>query len=216
MSRTEQLAERLVGDLQPVAVLPRPIRRAVAAGTGLMAAGASVILLFADRNVLRWRMAESGSLFAVELLASLLTAAAALLAAFQLSIPGASRRWLLLPIGSAVAWLIVSGLGCYRDLLRNGPAGAGVQHGPDCLLFILASSLLVAPPIAWLLSRARPIEPLPVAVAGGLAAAALSAFLLQFFHPFTVTFLDLGVHVLAVLLVIGLLALLRRPMLRPA
>ncbi len=216
MNRTEHLAERLAGSLQPVSVLPRPSRRAVAAGAVLTAAGALVILLFADRDMLRWRMAEGGSLFAVDLLASFLTAVAALLAAFQLSIPGSSRRWLLLPIGSALAWLTVSGVGCYRDLLRNGPAGAGVQHGTDCLLFILASSLFVAPPIVWLLSRARPIEPMPVAIAGGLATAAFSAFLLQFFHPFTVTFLDLAVHLAAVLLVVGLVALLRRPILRPA
>ncbi len=216
MNSSEQLAERLAADLRPVTALATPTRRAFSAGALLLLASLAAILLFADGQVLRWRVAEGGVLLILDMAASLLTAAAALLAAFQLSIPGASRRWLLLPIASALAWLTVSGLGCYRDLLRNGPGGIGVAHGTDCLLFILASSIVVAPPIAWLLSRARPIEPMPVAIAGGLAAAALSAFLLQFFHPFTVTFLDLAVHVLAVLLVIGILAVLRRPMLRPA
>ena len=41
-------------------------------------------------------------------------------------------------------------------------------------------------------------------ITGGLGAASLAAFLLQFFHPFDVTFMDLAVHAFAVTLV-GLL-----------
>ena len=71
-------------------------------------------------------------------------------------------------------------------------------------------------PLLWLLSRARPIDPAPVALLGGLGAAALAAFLLQFFHPFQVTFIDLAFHLLAVTIVIGGAALVRRRALRPA
>jgi hypothetical protein len=39
-----------------------------------------------------------------------------------------------------------------------------------------------------------PLEPVRVAAMGALGVAALAAAALQFFHPFDVTFLDLGVH----------------------
>jgi len=44
------------------------------------------------------------------------------------------------------------------------------------------------------------------AAVGGLGAAAISAFLLQFFHPFEVTVVDLGVHLAGVLALISLSA----------
>jgi hypothetical protein len=66
------------------------------------------------------------------------------------------------------------------------------------------------------LSRARPIDPLPVALLGGLGTAALSAFVLLFFHQTAVTFIDLAVHLVAILLVMGAAAMLRRQTLSPA
>jgi hypothetical protein len=45
---------------------------------------------------------------------------------------------------------------------------------------------------------------------GGLGVAALSAFVLQFFHPFDVTVMDLATHLAAVALVIGGAALAER------
>jgi hypothetical protein len=70
--------------------------------------------------------------------------------------------------------------------------------------------------LLWLLARARPIEPVPVALTAGLGIAALAAFLLQFFHPFAVTFLDLATHLAAVLLVVGAATLFNRRALAPA
>ena len=45
---------------------------------------------------------------------------------------------------------------------------------------------------------------------GGLGIAGLAAFVLQFFHPFDVTVIDLAVHLMAVLLVMGAAALVSR------
>ena len=61
----------------------------------------------------------------------------------------------------------------------------------------LGVSLLV------LLRRSRPLAPAPVTAVGGLGVAALAAFLLQFFHPFDVTFMDLSVHLFAVGIVVA-------------
>ncbi len=55
-----------------------------------------------------------------------------------------------------------------------------------------------------------------MALLGGLGVAAVSAITLQFFHPFAVTFLDLGMHFLAILIVVGIVGLFHRRMLAPA
>jgi hypothetical protein len=60
------------------------------------------------------------------------------------------------------------------------------------------------------LRRARPLQPLPVAVTAALGVAALAAFVLQFFHPFDSTVIDLTMHAAAVLVVVGLAAAARR------
>jgi uncharacterized membrane protein len=55
-----------------------------------------------------------------------------------------------------------------------------------------------------------------VALLGGLGTAAMAAFLLQFFHPFAITFIDLAVHLVAILLVVAATGLLNRRALAPA
>ena len=65
----------------------------------------------------------------------------------------------------------------------------------------------------WMLRRARPIAPLPVAALGTLGVAATAAFMLQFFHPFDVTVIDLALHLAAVGLVILIGTAFQRPLL---
>jgi hypothetical protein len=72
------------------------------------------------------------------------------------------------------------------------------------LIFILAVSLPIGGLLLWALAKARPLQPAATAAMGGLGAAALSAFLLQFFHPFEVTLLDFVVHLAGVILVVAI------------
>jgi len=65
----------------------------------------------------------------------------------------------------------------------------------------------------WMLRRARPMDPLPVAATGTLGVAATAAFILEFFHPFDVTVIDLALHLAAVGLIVVLGTALRRPLL---
>jgi hypothetical protein len=65
----------------------------------------------------------------------------------------------------------------------------------------------------WMLRRARPIAPLSVAALGTLGVAASAAFMLQFFHPFDVTVIDLSLHLAAIALVVLLGTMWRRPLL---
>jgi len=213
---TDELIAALGADADAVNPLPSPLRRALLALGTIALFGAAAILLLSGQNPIDVRPDADRAMLALELLAMLGTGGAAVVAAFHLSIPGRSRRWLAAPFVPFALWLLLSGAGCYRDFVRNGPTGWEIGHSLDCLIFILGASVLVGTPLLWRLSRAAPIDPLPVALLGGLGTAAFSAFLLAFFHPFAVTFIDLAVHLAAILIVVALAALLKKPMLRSA
>ncbi len=213
---TDALVDALAAQARPVAPLAPPFRRAALTLVPLVLAGAALIAVGGDMTGMRSRYAGRETLMTVEMAAMLATALLAVGAAFALAVPGRSRRWARAPVPPLLVWLGASGLGCLGDLERMGSRGWTVGHGGDCLLFILGAGLPIGALLLWRLSRARPIEPLPVALLGGLGAAALAAFLLQFFHPFGLTLLDLAVHLGAVAFVVGLAALARRPMLAPA
>jgi len=192
------------------------MRRALATLGAMALLGAIAIVLLSDFRLSAPPGEGGDKLLALELAAMLATGGLAVTGAFHLAIPGGSRWWLAAPLAPFAAWLMLSGLGCYRELVRIGPSGLEIGHSGDCFLFILGAGALVGAPLAWRLSRAAPIDPSSVALLGGLGAAALAAFALRFFHPFAVTFIDLALHLAAILLIVGLTTLLRRPMLRPA
>ena len=213
---TERLIAALAADARPVKPLAPPLKRALATLAALAAPGALAVLWFGDVPGLLARYAGREVLMIAEMAAMLATALIAAVGAFFVSVPGASRRWLLAPLPAFAAWLALSGVGCLQDLARLGDAALRWGDSGDCLAFILAAGVAVGGPLLWRLSRARPIEPLPVALLGGLGAAALAAFLLQFFHPFALTVIDLAVHFAAVLAVVALSALARHRTLAPA
>ena len=213
---TEALVDALAAQARPVAPLAPPLRRAAMTLVPLGAAGALLVLAAGDVRGLAARYSGREALMAVEMSAMAATALLAILGAFMLSVPGRSPRWLLAPLPPLLIWLGASGLGCYRDLARFGPSGWTPDHGGNCLMFILGAGVPIGGLMLWRLSRARPIDPLPVALLGGLGAAALAALLLQFFHPFGLTAIDLVVHFAAVALIVGLAALARRRALAPA
>jgi hypothetical protein len=99
-------------------------------------------------------------------------------------------------------WIGTSGYSCYRQWLSFGPGGWEIGESANCFVFILAVSVPLGASLLFLLRRSPPLAPIPVAVTGGLAAAAIAAFALQFVHLFDMTFMDLGVHLSAVALVV--------------
>jgi hypothetical protein len=210
----ERLIESLSANVQPVQPLTPPAKRATTTLVALGVAGAVAVLAAANLRQFQALHAGREWLLAAEMAAMLATAVLAITGAFFTAVPGRSRRWLVAPLPFLGMWLLLSGIGCFEwiaDGSGQGRAGEGAHDSNmHCLLFILGASALIGPPLIWRLARANPFDPLPVALLGGLGMAALSAFLLQFFHPFAVTLLDLGVHFAAIALVIGIMGLLNR------
>jgi hypothetical protein len=209
--RTEQLIEQLASGLEPVRVLRPPWLRAMLWLALVAAAAAALILLYANLDAVLPRLRVPR--VAVESAATALTAVTAIIAAFELSLPDRSPRWAWLPLPSFVVWLGASGLGCLRNgLSLRGPDGfAG--DSPHCFAFIIAASVPLGVGLFAMLRHARPIAPLPVAAVGTLGVAATAAFVLQFFHPFDITLIDLGLHLAAVGLVVLLGTLWRHRLL---
>jgi hypothetical protein len=205
---TEQLIRSLSAELTPVRPLPPPALRA-AAWLGAAALLAVLAVKFTvGMHVFAARVALPR--VACQCAGEALTAVTAVLAAFMRSVPGRSPRWALLPLPGCALWLAASGLGCLANgWSLHGPGGF-VGESSHCFAFILGASVPLAAALFLALRRARPIDPLPVATLGMLGVAATAAFVLEFFHPFDVTVIDLALHLAAVGVVMVLGIGLRR------
>lgn len=209
--RIEKIIDTLAADVRPVTPLRSPWRRALAT-LGLFTLAAAVVVALSDVDSLLARYTGRELQLVAEMAAILATGLVAITGAFHVAIPGRSRFWLAAPLPFLIGWLLLSGVGC----LRSGPARWELGSSLHCLAFITGTSAALAVPLVWRLSRASPIHALQVALLGGLGVAALSAFLLFFYHPFEVTVVDLGMHLAAILLVTCVMGLLRRRTLSPA
>ncbi len=198
---TDKLIGRLVAEAEPVGRLRPPLVRAALWLLVVAAAGALAIALFSDLDMFA-RRAQDPKLV-LELTGTLLTGIAAVIAAFYLSLPDRSGAWALLPLPPLVLWVASSGYSCYRHWIVIGPDGWALGESGQCFRFILAVSVPLGIALVVLLRKARPRAPVRVATVGGLGVAGLAAFLLQFFHPFDVTLIDLGSHLAAVGLVVA-------------
>ena len=209
---TERTTDELIGALRrglaPVRPLPRPVFRA-ALWLGLVTAIISAALLrWANPAIIASRTAEPR--LALECAAALLTGITAVVAAFYLSLPDHTRLWRYAPLPPLLLWIATSGLGCLQYGAGLGPAGDRLGESRHCFMFIVLISAPLSVLLYGVLRRARPLEPLPVALCAALGVAALAAFVLQFFHPFDTTVVDLSAHLAAVAVVVALAGLSRR------
>ena len=198
--RVDELIQRLAGDAGPVRRLRPPVTRAIVWLLGVATLSTVAVLAFADTGLFMSRAGDRK--LQLELIGTLLTGIAAIVAAFHLSLPDRPAVWALLPLPPLVLWIASSGYSCWRRWLTFGPEGWSLGESAECFGMILAVSVPLGIGLFLALRQARPLAPVPVAVTGGLGVAAIAAVLLQFFHPFDVTFMDLGVHIVTVGLVI--------------
>jgi hypothetical protein len=198
--QTDKVIESLTAQLQPVQRLRPPLLRALG-WLGVVGAIGGVLIAHAvGTGIFMQRIAIPR--VAVEDVAIALTAITAIIAAFELSVPGHSPRWAVLPVLPFLLWLGASGLGCLANGLSLHGADGFSGDSPHCFAFIVGVSVPLAIGLFWMLRHARPIAPLPVAALATLGVAASAAFMLQFFHPFDVTVIDLTLHLAAVALVV--------------
>ena len=196
------LIDRLVADL-------RPVRRLRPPGMRWLLWLAAVLLValalasFADLGSVRHRVMAVPDLW-MAVLGSTATAALAALAAFQLSLPDRSRRWVLLPLPALAVWIGASGLGCSRSWLVPGTHEASWAETRDCLAFVVGLSIPLSALTIVMLRRGFSLAPTLTGVMAGLAVASAAATLLNFFHPFDASLDDLAVHAAAVLIVVTL------------
>jgi hypothetical protein len=212
--QTDQLIEQLASGLEPVGRLRSPLERALLWLLPVGVISAVLILRFAQMGPAMQRLSDPQ--VALELAASALTAITAIIAAFELSIPDRSPHWMWLPLPPLLLWLGASGMGCLSHGLGWHGADNLFGHSSHCFVFIIATSVPLAIVLFAMLRRARPLNPLPVAALGTLGVAASAASILEFFHPFDVTVIDLALHLIAIGAVILIGALLRRPLLASA
>lgn len=199
-ARHEELIRLLAHDLRPVRPLAPPWLRALG-WLAVVAASAAGLAAFADLGALGRRLAAAPDM-ALVVAGSVLTTLLAALAAFQVSVPGRRAAWALAPAPAAALWLGASGLGCLRAEPVLGTHAIPPAETAECLIFIIGVSLPLSALLLAMLRRARPLRPGLTAAMGGLAAAAAAATLLNFFHPFDATAIDLVAHVVAVALVV--------------
>ena len=192
----DRLIGALAANLQPVRPLLSPPLRALV-WLVLVAAIAAVLAMFANLPAMRHRLTATPDM-AFAVIGSIATAAAAALAAFELSLPDRSRAWALLPLPAFALWLSASGLGCLRAYVLSGTHVATMGETRDCLVFIVGLSAPLSAALILMLRRACSLAPALTATMAGLASAAAAATLLNFFHPYDAAATDLAVHLAAV------------------
>ncbi len=178
---TEKLIQTLAEIAQPVRPLPRPWIRSAMWLAIAISYIALVVYVVSPRTDLAVKMTELRYL--IEQFAALATGIAAAIAAFAATIPGNSRKVLLLPVLPLAAWLAVLGQGCVRAWIEFGPNGLSLQPDWFCLPAIVLVGAIPAVAMAVMLRRGAPLMPCATVALGGLAAAGLGNFGLRLFHP---------------------------------
>jgi hypothetical protein len=196
----DPLIRGLAADLTPVRRVASPLLRTMF-WLGMVAIATLVLAAFADVTAIERRLTAAPDMW-LAVMGSTLTAALATMAAFQLSVPDGKTTWALLPIPGALLWVSASGLGCLRTWLVPGTHDASLAEAKDCFVFIVGLSVPLSAVLILMLRRGYSLRPNLMGVMGGLAVAAASATLLNFFHPFDAAATDLSVHAVAVAVVI--------------
>ena len=202
MPTTDALIDRLAAEARPVRRLKRPTVRALAwlvlaalfigVVTAVVGVRPGLLALFRDP----W--------FALGRAGALATAITAAIAAFQLSMPDRSARWLWLPLPFAAIWIAAMGEGCLADWLVEGERGLRVGESLECFRTIVLTSLPPGALLFVMVRHAGRVRPIATALAAGLALAALAEGGLTLYHDLDATLMDIAIHLVAVAVVIGL------------
>jgi hypothetical protein len=88
------------------------------------------------------------------------------------------------------------------DVAREGPQALVLGTSWGCFRFIILMGVPLSLSLVWMLRHAGPIRPMPVAVLGGLAGAAIASVGLSLFHHLDAAAMVLAWHGGTTLLVV--------------
>ncbi|HKA41890.1 MAG TPA: DUF1109 domain-containing protein [Burkholderiales bacterium] len=185
MITTPDLIESLVADATPVRRLRPPLVRAAGwllFAVVLLALGA---VAHGMRPDLALRLQQPA--FVTGIAASLATGVLAAIASFVVSVPDRSRLWLLLPAPALLAWVSAIGYGCLTDWVSIQPGTVTLGETARCFATLVLISTPLSLAMLVMLRHAALLAPTPVAIAGSLAVAAMTASALSLFHELDAT-----------------------------
>ena len=195
------MIDSLVADAAPVRRLRPPMVRAAC---WLLLAALILVLAESHHGVrpdLATKLAQP--VFVTGIAAAMLTGVLAAVAAFMASVPGRSRRWLLLPVPALLIWLATIGHGCLTDWGRIGPAGLSLGETASCFAPLMMVSLPLSFALLIMLRYVARLSPGLVAMCGSLAVAAMTATALFLLHPLDATVMILMWNVGVAVLFVG-------------
>jgi hypothetical protein len=210
---TDDLIDSLASGLPPVRRLRQPLVRAalwVALATVIIA-----ILTVARGMRSDFDLMTGDPCYVVQVIGAWLTGATATLAAFEISLPDRSRRWLLLPVPSLALWLYGFTWGCLAHWIAI-PSGAPIMHDSmRCMETIIMASVPMALVLWLMLRRARPLRPAGTALVAAVAVAAFADTAHLLIHVVEASALVLLVNLIPVALIIAAGGFFGRRGLRP-
>lgn len=178
--KTEKLIQNLAETAAPVRRLAPPSTRTAIWLAIAIPYIALVVYVVSPRADLLGKFSEIP--YVLEQLAALTTGIAAAAAAFASTIPGYSRKMLLLPFLPLAVWLGTLGHGCVQDWIQFGASGLTLKPDWFCFPAIVLVGAVPAIAMAVMLRRGAPLTPSITVALGGLAAAGLGNFGLRLFH----------------------------------
>jgi len=187
---TSDLIHSLASNATPVKRLRPPLVRAI----GWLLIASAIMALMTVSHGVRPQFAErmQDTVFAVNMLSSLMTGVLATIATFCVSLPDRSRRWLLLPAPPLVVWLSTIGYQCFAGWVPVPPGAITVEAASGCLATLVLTSLPLSLLMLAMLRYTAVLRPTSVILMGSLAVSAVTATALSMFHPLDATAMILG------------------------
>ena len=203
--KSEDLIAALSADAAPVRRLRAPAWRTA----GFVTVAGTIVALSVAWHGFRPDLAQKfhEPMYLLEWLASLATALGAFVAAFHLSLPDRSPRWIAAAVIPASFWLSIIGLGCLEDFSQHGMHAFAWGVSIVCFRYITEMGIPLMLVMLVMIRHAGPIRPIQSMVCAGLGAAALSAAGLSLFHGLNASWLVLIWHGSALLTILALSAL---------
>jgi hypothetical protein len=199
---TDRLIESLAQDLRPAPALRGPWARA---GWWLLGAAAYLGILTLVMTS-RADLAANGTSwrFVVPQVAAILTSATAAAAAFASTVPGFSRRILILPAAAAMVWLGSLLGGAVSEGSQVGSASVAAPREWLCVAMILFGGALPGAGIGLMLRKGAPLTPRLTAALGVLAVAAIANVGACISHPHSSSAVTLVWHGSTILALLAL------------